>query len=232
MEQHPSKRRRRVALSAALGCVLAGAGAAVLLSSAEEPKRVEPRRAVAAATVAPLPLRAQAPQAPKPKPERKPKRKPERKAPEPQAEAPAPGTITVPAVGISAPIIPLGLTREGKLEVPKDISKAGWRLNGPEPGERGAAVITAHVNWNGRPGAFARLPSVSPGDRIIVRRRDGSTTTYVAERSERVAKDAFPTERVYGRTPKPTLRLITCGGSFDRSTGHYRQNVIVYARKA
>lgn len=43
------------------------------------------------------------------------------------------------------------------------------------------------------------------------------------------AKDRFPTEAVYGPTPAPTLRLITCAGFFDSSSGHYVDNLIAYA---
>ena len=139
--------------------------------------------------------------------------------------------MTVASAGISAPTIPLGLQRNGKLEVPKDISEAGWREGGPEPGERGAAMITAHVNGGGRPGAFANLTAVGEGDEIRVRRSDSTTVAFEVERTERVPKSSFPTQRVYGKTPLPTLRLVTCGGTFDSGTGHYRDNFIVYAKR-
>jgi hypothetical protein len=42
-------------------------------------------------------------------------------------------------------------------------------------------------------------------------------------------KDRFPTQAVYGPTPDPELRLITCGGAFDYATGHYLSNIVVYA---
>jgi hypothetical protein len=139
--------------------------------------------------------------------------------------------VYVPSGGVSAPVIPLGLQPNGKLEVPKDFSAAGWREAGPEPGERGAAMITAHVDSKSGPAAFYGLRRVRPGDDIEVRRSDGSGVTFVAERIEAVPKDAFPTRRVYGKTRLPTLRLVTCGGSFDASVGHYRDNVIVYATR-
>jgi hypothetical protein len=58
---------------------------------------------------------------------------------------------------------------------------------------------------------------------------DGTEVSYVVRGSEQHSKDAFPTEAVYGASPVPTLRLITCGGVVDPSTGHYRDNVVVYA---
>ncbi len=44
----------------------------------------------------------------------------------------------------------------------------------------------------------------------------------------RYPKDAFPTAKVYGPTADPQLRLITCGGDFDRGTGHYVDNVVAF----
>jgi Sortase domain len=77
---------------------------------------------------------------------------------------------------------------------------------------------------------FYRLSRLRKGDKIVVVRRDGSRARFTVQGSERFPKDAFPTARVYGRTDAPTLRLITCGGAFDSSTGHYVDNTIVYAR--
>ncbi len=211
--------------------------AAVLLWPAE-PRPAPARALVPAAPTPPPPLTSE----PAPEPKRE-KRKPEPK-PKPvknkqkrqlkvriDRRAARPVAVAVRSVGISAPTIALGLRPNGTLEVPEDYSEAGWRMGGPEPGERGAAMITAHVDSKAGPGAFYRLTSVSAGDEIDVRRADGSTVTFVAERSERVRKDDFPTSRVYGKTRLPTLRLVTCGGSFNEATGHYRDNVIVYATR-
>ena len=54
----------------------------------------------------------------------------------------------------------------------------------------------------------------------------------MVERVERQPKQALPTARIWDHTRRPVLRLITCGGSFDRASGHYRDNVIVYASLA
>ena len=61
-------------------------------------------------------------------------------------------------------------------------------------------------------------------------RSDRSDVVFVVDRLESHPKNAFPTKAVYGPTPGATLRLITCGGSFDRKAGHYRDNVIAFAR--
>jgi len=216
--------------------LLAVAGAVLLWP--EEPRTAPvAERTIAAADPTPAPPLAWEPPPPKPKQKpKKPKPKPkpvERKPTKVRIDkrAARPVAVSVPSAGISAPTIALGLKPNGKIEVPQDFSEAGWRSGGPEPGERGAAFITAHVDSRSGPGAFKRLGEVSPGDDIRVRRKDGTTVSFVAERTEQVAKNNFPTARVYGDTRLPTLRLVTCGGSFDSGSRHYRDNLIVYATR-
>jgi len=76
---------------------------------------------------------------------------------------------------------------------------------------------------------FARLRDLKPGDEVTVTRADRSAVIFVIDRLESHPKNAFPTKAVYDPTPGATLRLITCGGSFDRAAGHYRDNVIAFA---
>jgi LPXTG-site transpeptidase (sortase) family protein len=164
-------------------------------------------------------------EAPAPKPEPDPKRIVV------DRQAAFPLEVEVPAVDISAPVVPLGLTDGGALEVPEDFSTAGWWASGPEPGERGAAVITAHVDSQAGPAAFYTLADASPGDEVYVHRKDASTATFVIDRVGQYPKDDFPTHQVYDETPEPALRLITCGGIFDDSIGHYRDNIVAYATR-
>jgi sortase (surface protein transpeptidase) len=160
-----------------------------------------------------------------------PKPKPDPKRIVVDQQAPIPVDVEVPAVDISARVVPLGLTDGGALEVPEDFSTAGWWSSGPEPGERGAAVITAHIDSKTGPAAFYTLADASPGDEVYVHRKDGSTATFVIHRLRQYPKDDFPTHQVYDKTPEPTLRLITCGGIFDDSIGHYRDNIVAYATR-
>lgn len=143
--------------------------------------------------------------------------------------APLPVRIEIPAIGVRAPIIQLGLNPDRTLEVPKDFADTGWWSGGPRPGEPGPAVIAGHVDSYTGPAVFFRLRELSPGDAIVVVRRDGSRARFTVHGSEQYPKSDFPTARVYSRTAGPTLRLITCGGAFDESTGHYVDNTVVYA---
>lgn len=141
-----------------------------------------------------------------------------------------PVRIEIPSLGVRAPIIRLGLNPDRSLEVPKDFGDTGWWSGGSRPGEAGPAVIVGHVDSHTGPAVFYRLSELRKGDTVVVVRRDGSRARFTVQGSERFPKDEFPTARVYGRTDGPTLRLITCGGDFDSSTGHYVDNTIVYAR--
>lgn len=146
--------------------------------------------------------------------------------------AAVPVRIEIPRLGVRAPVIRLGLNSDKSLEVPKDFGDAGWWSGGPRPGERGPAVIAGHVDSYTGPAVFYRLTELHPDDAIVVVGRDGTRTRFAVVGSERYPKAHFPTDRVYGRTEGPTLRLITCGGEFDDSTGHYLDNSVVYARAA
>jgi len=140
-----------------------------------------------------------------------------------------PRRIRIPAIGVSAPVIPLGLNRDRTLQVPKDSGDAGWYRPGPDPGEVGPAVIVGHVDSKTSPAIFYRLRELKPGNRILIRRADGSTARFRVNGLERWPKAEFPTHRVYGRTKGPVLRLVTCSGAFNSSTGHYVDNTIVFA---
>jgi sortase (surface protein transpeptidase) len=140
-----------------------------------------------------------------------------------------PVRLRVPDIDVDAAVIPLGLQPDGALEVPQDFSETGWYTAGPEPGEPGSAVIAGHVDSKRGPAVFFRLQELRPGAIVEVAGEDGSTMRFSVDRIERHPKDRFPTDMVYGPTDEVALRLITCGGTFDRSSGHYRDNVIVFA---
>lgn len=144
-----------------------------------------------------------------------------------------PVTLSIPALDVaSPPLIPLGLDEAGALEVPPVAQPmvGGWFEPGPEPGQQGPAVIAAHVNGAGQPGLFARLGDLAPGDEVLVDRADGSQAVFSVTRVEQHPKDTFPTAAVYGDTPSPELRLITCSGPWIGGDLGYADNTIVYAR--
>ena len=141
----------------------------------------------------------------------------------------APIRISIPAIGVDARVVAVGLRSDGAMEVPA-VGLAGWYDRGPRPGEPGPAVIIGHVDSTNGPAVFYRLRQLRRGERILVGLAGGATTAFTVETVEQQPKSALPVDRIWNRTSKPVLRLITCGGSFDRTSGHYRDNVIVYAK--
>ncbi len=142
-----------------------------------------------------------------------------------------PSALDVPAIGAQSSLVPLGLNPDRTVEVPPvdQPLQAGWYEYGPAPGEAGPAVILGHIDGGHRKGIFWRLHELKPGEEVYVDRADGGRLTFAVTKVEQVAKDAFPTEAVYGDTPDPQLRLITCGGRYDAANRNYLDNVIAYA---
>jgi Sortase domain len=142
-----------------------------------------------------------------------------------------PVAIDIPSIGVRSSILSLGLNADGTVQVPSGTSydEAGWYRFSPTPGSLGPAVILGHVSGAGHASVFFRLGDLRPGNRVRVTRRDGSIAAFEVTGVRRYPKDHFPTQLVYGNTNHAALRLITCGGSFDFSTGHYLDNVVVFA---
>ncbi|GLZ06265.1 hypothetical protein Acsp03_37310 [Actinomadura sp. NBRC 104412] len=142
----------------------------------------------------------------------------------------APKRIEIPRIKVRARVTGLGLDRDGTLAVPplSRVDEAGWYEEGPSPGEPGPAVIVGHVDSRTEAGVFYKLGALRPGALVRVHREDGTGPRFKVYRIESRPKDDFPTDRVYGDTARPEIRLITCGGRFDGDRGHYTENVIVY----
>jgi Sortase domain len=139
-----------------------------------------------------------------------------------------PERVRVPAIGLDSPLERLHLNAKGALMPPGRFDRAGWYADGTAPGDVGPAVIAGHVDSKAGPAVFHRLRELAGGDRIEVV-RGGTVLRFTVTRIAWYPKNSFPTEEVYGPTPDRQLRLITCGGVFDRSLRSYRDNLVVYA---
>jgi sortase (surface protein transpeptidase) len=145
---------------------------------------------------------------------------------------PVPVRLEIPRIGVSTSLQRLGRDGHGAVEVPSGPGRweeAGWYAAGTRPGDPGSAVVLGHVDSKRGPAVFYRLRELRRGDDITVTRADGSAVHFTVDRTEQYPKRRFPTDDVYYPTLTPELRLVTCGGTFDATAGHYRSNVIVFA---
>ncbi|GLZ43002.1 class F sortase [Actinokineospora sp. NBRC 105648] len=140
-----------------------------------------------------------------------------------------PARVRIPAIGVDTALVDIGVDGTGALIPPTAADIAGWFTAGPAPGSVGPALLAGHVDSRAGPGVFFRLVDLRPGDRIEVERTDGSRVAFAVATTRHTPKTAFPTDLVYAPTPVPELRLVTCGGTFDRSIRSYRDNIIVEA---
>lgn len=138
--------------------------------------------------------------------------------------------VQIAAIGVDAPLELLSLEAgTDALTPPTAWLSAGWYQNGTVPGDVGPAVIAGHVDSVTKPAVFARLGQLRPGDLIRVTLSTGAVKVFTVDSLTSASKKEFPTERVYGPTPTAQLRLITCDGVFVPGTGHYLDNLIVFA---
>lgn len=144
------------------------------------------------------------------------------------APVPRPVYLIIPAIGVRTRLIRLGNTATGAMAVPGTTKVAGWYTQSPRPGAIGPAVIAGHVDSYHGPGIFFRLHLLRPGDRAFVVRANRTLAVFQITSVQLYRKSRFPFQAVYGPVPYPALRLITCGGAFDYSTGSYLSNVVAY----
>ncbi|MFD9790779.1 class F sortase, partial [Streptomyces sp. NPDC059070] len=154
---------------------------------------------------------------------------PAARPPRPLPRSPATG-LAIPYLSLTAPVVGLGLDPAHHLATPPvDNPKlVGWYANGPSPGEAGTAVAVGHRDTRTGAAVFANIAMLRPGRLVEARRADGRVAVYTVDAVRKFDKAHFPDEEVYGARARPELRLITCGGRFDRKKG-YESNVVVFA---
>lgn len=144
-----------------------------------------------------------------------------------------PVTLDIPSIDVHSTVQHLGQTADGALETPPPgphYDEAAWYRYSPTPGSIGPAILLGHVDSAaGGPSVFFRLGELDAGDLVSVGRADGSIAVFVVDEVRRYAKDDFPTKVVYGDIDHAGLRILTCGGEFDADTGHYLDNIVVFA---
>ena len=145
-------------------------------------------------------------------------------------EQPAPVTLAVPALGIEAPVDPVGVRDDGQMTIPDDVDRVGWYRFGPVPGGEGSAVLAGHVDAREQGlGELAPLREAEVDAEVLVTDAAGGTTRWRVVSQEQIDKQALPVERLFVREGPPRLVLVTCGGAFVPGYGGYESNVVVVA---
>jgi len=136
--------------------------------------------------------------------------------------------ISIPSLGVSASVTKLGLNRDGSVQVPNNYSVPGWYKFGPAPGQKGSAVILGHVDSLKGAAVFYHLKDLKLGSRVNVTLANHTIVRFAVIGLREYTKGKFPNRVVYGSRPYSALQLVTCGGVFDRATGHYESNIVAY----
>ncbi|MFJ5030936.1 class F sortase [Streptomyces sp. NPDC088560] len=155
----------------------------------------------------------------------------------PRAAAPLadalPQRVDIPRLGVQAPVVARGLDTEGAVDPPPfdQPGVVGWYGAGASPGAKGAALLVGHVDTATRPGVFYKLSTLTPGATVRVVRSDGTVAHFTVDDVRVLPRTGFDAHQAYGprRPGRAELRLITCGGAFDRTTSSYTANVVVNA---
>jgi hypothetical protein len=141
-----------------------------------------------------------------------------------------PTSIELAASRTPIRVVPIGVTAQGVLEPPADISTAGWWVSGPRPGMPGRAVITGHIDSAAAGlGAFAALDLLHPGDHITLAEADGRTLHFEVTDRQEIRKRQLDPRLLQRTTNASDLLLVTCIGDFNSSTRSYESNLLITA---
>jgi sortase A len=141
-----------------------------------------------------------------------------------------PARLVIPAIDLDAEVQHVGLGKSGNMAVPTNYTDVGWYRYGAVPGERGSAVIDGHFdNGLGLDAVFKNIEELKRGDRITVVAHNGTERTFEVESVITYPREAVPLERLFNRTDRPRLNLITCSGDWNNQVESYDQRVVVYA---
>ncbi|WP_069174050.1 class F sortase [Streptomyces griseus] len=142
-----------------------------------------------------------------------------------------PTRISIGEIAVDAPFTPLAIGPTGQLNAPPadDANLVGWFEDGATPGERGTSVVAGHVDTKTGPAVFLLLSTLKAGSTVDITRKDGVVATFKVDSVETFSKTDFPNDRVYADNDSAQLRLITCGGEYDKKAKDYKDNVVVFA---
>jgi LPXTG-site transpeptidase (sortase) family protein len=149
--------------------------------------------------------------------------------PAPVPQVAPPSTLSIPKIGVNAPVEYVATDALGRMGVPVNYWNVAWYQPGTVPGQPGNAVIAGHVDSAQLgPVVFWNLRNLVPGDYVYVTTTTGATLTFVVTEVASYHVDSAPLQRIFGGSTDRNLNLITCEGYFDPSLRDYDQRRVVY----
>jgi sortase A len=143
-----------------------------------------------------------------------------------------PARLMIPVIHVDTAVVPVGITSDGEMDVPKDPAEVAWYSFGSRPGESGNAVIAGHYDWmNNKTAVFDSLHKLSKGDKIFIEDENGVATTFVMREMRIYDKDEDASDVFISGDNKVHLNLITCIGVWDEVEKIYPDRLIVFADK-
>jgi LPXTG-site transpeptidase (sortase) family protein len=145
----------------------------------------------------------------------------------------APLSVSIPKINLSAVIEPVGLDKDGKMDVPTKDEDVAWYSLGYKPGEKGSAVLAGHLDTqSGAPAVFWNLDKLENGDEIFVTDEKNKTIKFVVYNKQKFIYNQVPLDEIFASQGEATLNLITCGGSFNQAARNYTHRTIVFTKQA
>ena len=132
--------------------------------------------------------------------------------PPPNTKPLSPHGCEIADVDIDVEVRPTGIAKDGSMELPETVRRAGWYRFGPTPRDRiGTTVIAAHVDTQTEGlGPFSRLATLRRGERIVVTDRAGNDHAYRVVSRRLVAATRCPS------TTCSTATVSTAGAAHLR----------------
>ena len=151
--------------------------------------------------------------------------------PQPVASVGIPTRLGIPAIGVDAPIVEVGVDANGNMAAPKTATDTAWYAPGARPGQPGNAAIAGHVDFAGvGPAVFWDLQRLAVGAEIVVTDDQGKRRRFLVTEIASYPVDRAPLERIFGPSDAANLNLISCLGNFDPVSRSYDRRIVVYTR--
>lgn len=138
--------------------------------------------------------------------------------------------LKIPKIAVDASIVNMGLTAAGDMDTPGNLVDVGWYKYGPQPGDKGSAVIAGHLGVQG-PGVFANLKLLQKGDRLLIVDDKGQIISFVVAQTRTYNFKEHPSE-VFNNNDGVHLNLITCTGVWIQSQRTFTNRLVVFADKS